>query len=85
MDIKDNVEESRFQVEVEGNLAVAEYVLDGKTITFTHTVVPAALEGRGIGSALAKAALTSARERGLAVVPQCPFIRGYLEKHPELR
>lgn len=85
MEIKDNTGESRFEVEVDGSLAVAEYVLEGQTITFTHTVVPSALEGRGVGSALAKAALTSARERGLTVVPQCPFIRGYLEKHPELR
>jgi hypothetical protein len=83
MQIKDNPAKHRFETEVEGRLAVAEYALDGDMITFTHTIVPSELEGRGIGSALAKAALEVARERGFAVVPRCPFIRGYIERHPE--
>jgi predicted GNAT family acetyltransferase len=50
---------------------------------FLHTEVDPAFEGRGLGSRLAKAALTDAREAGLHVVPVCSFIRGYLERHPE--
>ncbi len=45
--------------------------------------MPAGLEGRGIGSALARSALEDARSRNLVVTPLCPFVRGYLEHHPE--
>jgi predicted GNAT family acetyltransferase/glutaredoxin len=52
-------------------------------IAFTHTNVNPAYEGRGLGSRLAEAALADARRQGLAVVPLCPFIAWYLERHPE--
>ena len=50
---------------------------------FTHTEIDDAFEGQGLGSTLAKAALADAREHGLRVVPLCPFIAGYIKKHPE--
>ena len=50
---------------------------------FTHTEVPDALEGRGIGKRLVKAALDDARAQGLKVVPVCPFVKHYIENHPE--
>ena len=53
------------------------------SIIFTHTEVPAALEGRGIGGALAKAGLEFARANQLQVVPLCPFVRSYIERKPE--
>jgi predicted GNAT family acetyltransferase len=62
---------------------VAEYRLDGGTIRFVHTQVEPAFEGRGLGSRLAKAALDEVRSRGLKAVPQCPFIAGYIARHPE--
>ncbi len=52
-------------------------------IVFTHTGVPPALEGRGIGSALAKTGLEYARANNLEVVPLCSFVRGYIERKPE--
>ncbi len=55
---------------------------DGQ-IAFTHTEVSTACEGRGFGSRLAAAALDDARRQGLAVVPICPFISAYIERHPE--
>lgn len=82
-DIHDNQAASRFETVIEGHLAEITYRLDGQTITFVHTLVPDALAGRGLGGKLAKAALESAQERGLTVVPQCPFVAGYLQKHPE--
>ncbi|HEY9898674.1 MAG TPA: GNAT family N-acetyltransferase [Pantanalinema sp.] len=78
----DNAEHSRFEVEVDGHLAVAEYRLVPEGIEFTHTVVPEQLEGRGIGSALARAGLDSARAKGLEVVPTCEFFQGYIKRHP---
>jgi predicted GNAT family acetyltransferase len=59
------------------------YHTEGDQIIFTHTGVPSALEGRGIGSALAKAGLEYARAQGMAVVPLCPFVRSYIERKPE--
>lgn len=82
-DVRDNPARHRFELEVDGHLAIAVYSLAPGVITFIHTEVPEALAGRGIGSRLAKGALAAVRARGLKVVPRCPFIRGYIEKHPE--
>lgn len=73
----------QFEVRKDGFLAVLEYQLAGGKIVFTHTEVPEALGGQGIGSLLARAGLDYARARGLAVVPLCSFIAGYIHKHPE--
>lgn len=82
-DVRDNPARHRFELEVDGHLAIAVYSLAPGVITFIHTEVPEALAGRGVGSRLAKGALAQVRARGLKVVPRCPFIRGYIEKHPE--
>ncbi|ODP36070.1 GNAT family N-acetyltransferase [Sphingomonas turrisvirgatae] len=81
--ITDNQARSRFELAVEGHVAFAAYTIDGDTITFTHTVVPPELEGRGIASRLIAHALGEAKGRGLKVVPQCPFVAAYIEKHPQ--
>jgi predicted GNAT family acetyltransferase len=83
IEVKDNPASNRFEAEVDGVLAVAEYHLSGGTITFTHTKVPEHHQGQGIGEALAHAALESARARHLSVVPQCAFIAAYIKRHPE--
>jgi predicted GNAT family acetyltransferase/glutaredoxin len=54
-------------------------------IAFTHTEVSPSCEGRGFGSRLAATALDDARRKRLAVIPICPFITGYIERHPEYR
>ncbi|WP_404373562.1 GNAT family N-acetyltransferase [Sphingomonas sp. MMS24-J45] len=81
----DNKAEAEFELVVSGKRAVAAYQMEGDTIVFTHTIVPKALEGRGVGSKLIRAALDSARDRGLKVIPQCPFVAAFIEKHPEYR
>lgn len=78
-----NEQTHRFEAHLEGETAFTEYVLHGGAIVLPHTVVPPAFEGRGVGSALAKAALGYARDHGLKVKPICPFIAGYIKKHPE--
>ena len=83
MDVTDNKAEHRFELATDVGPAVAIYALDGDTITFTHTVVPPEAEGHGVGSRLIAGALAAAKERGLKVVPQCPFVRGYIERHPD--
>ncbi len=84
-EVVDNAAQQRFELTEGGETAVAEYVRDGDTITFTHTVVPPALEGQGIGSRLVTAALDDARAKNLRVVPQCSFVAGYIDRHPEYR
>ena len=66
-----------------GSVAFAQYHLTQGKIVFTHTEVPKAHEGQGVGSALIRYALASARERGLKVVPVCPFFVDYFKKHAE--
>lgn len=83
--VRDNRSEQEFVLESDGRRAVAAYQLEGDTIVFTHTLVPPEIEGRGVGSRLIRGALDAARDRGLKVVPQCPFVRAYIEKHPEMR
>jgi predicted GNAT family acetyltransferase len=82
--IRDNVEKHRFEIDLgDGGFAIADYLLRPGKIIFTHTEVPPAHEGQGIGSALIRFALRSARERGLRVVPICPFFAAYIVSHPE--
>ncbi|MFJ1707543.1 GNAT family N-acetyltransferase [Kitasatospora sp. NPDC088346] len=82
--VLDNPDRSRFEVLDDGELAgFAEYHRSEGEIAFIHTEIDARFEGRGLAGQLARTALDSAREQGLAVLPYCPFIRGWLGKHPE--
>ena len=78
-----NEAERQFQARIGDEIAFAEYRLVDHGIILPHTVVPESFEGKGVGSALAKAALGYAREHGLQVIPLCPFMAGYIRKHPE--
>jgi predicted GNAT family acetyltransferase len=83
--VRDNPAESRYEIEIDGQTAIAVYRRDGDTFAFTHTVVPEALEGRGIASHLIKDALTDVRAKGGKIVPLCSFVAAYVERHPEER
>lgn len=82
LQIRDEPARSRFEAEIDGRIAFVEYRRRGNRIWLAHTEVPPPLEGRGIGSALARYALDYAREKGLEVVPSCPFIAAYIRSHP---
>lgn len=81
--VRDNAARSRFELDVDGHIAFSEYARDGDTITFKHTEVPEQLAGRGIGSQLVRGALDLVRAEGRKVVARCPFVAGYIGKHPE--
>jgi len=83
--VRDNKAEHEFELVVEGHRAVAAYQLEGDTIVFTHTIVPKAIEGRGVASRLIRGALDQARDRGLKVIPQCPFVAAYIKRHPDVQ
>jgi predicted GNAT family acetyltransferase len=73
----------RFEMDVAGGTALAVYRLADGVITFTHTEVPAALRGRGIGSQMMHGVLQSVRAQGLKVVPRCPFVGHFIDRHPQ--
>lgn len=81
--VEHNPGQSRFEIKTQGYTAVLDYVLDGSKITFTHTDVPPALEGQGIGSLLARTGLEYAKEHSLNIRATCWFVQGYLRRHPE--
>lgn len=83
--VRDNRAEQEFELEVDGQRAVAAYQIEGNTIVFTHTFVPTPIEGRGVASKLIRAALDASRDAGLKVVPQCSFVEIYIKRHPEYR
>ena len=77
--------ESRFEARVDGELAGSRRTTTADDlIVFTHTEVDDAFEGHGVGSALARGALDDVRADGTRkVLPRCPFISGWIEKHPD--
>ncbi|HET7702989.1 MAG TPA: GNAT family N-acetyltransferase [Candidatus Limnocylindrales bacterium] len=84
--VEDNPDESRYEAWLgERLVGIAEYELPDEAgpIVFVHTEVMPDAEGMGVGRGLAKAALANVRERGLRLVAECPFIEGYLRRHPE--
>lgn len=84
--VRDNPERHRFEIDLgDGTFAIAEYTLRPGKIMFTHTEVPEAHEGKGIGTTLMRFALDAARERGLKVIPICPFFAAYMQKHAEVQ
>lgn len=80
----DNPGQHRFELAVGGTLAIAEYRQEGDTLVLTHTEVPRELSGQGVGSKLAAGVFDAIRASGHRVVPRCPFMAAYVERHPEL-
>ena len=81
--VRDNKSQHRFELDVEGAMAFANYRLSPDTVIITHTETPRALRGRGIASELVKGALDIIRADELKVVAGCGFVVDYLLKHPE--
>ena len=82
-EVRDNPQRKRFEIDLGDGTALAEYTLPQGMIMFTHTAVPAEHEGKGIGTALIRAGLAAARERGLKVIPICPFFAAYMKGHAD--
>jgi len=83
--VTNNVEHSRFEIHTADGLlaAFAQYVDRGDIREFVHTVVKDEFEGQGIGGKIAREALDQTRADGLRVIATCPFIKGWIEKHPD--
>ena len=83
--VADSPEFGRYEIRVDDKLAGFTLYRDRDEgrISLTHTEVLHEFEGRGVGSALVKGTLEDLRSRGMAVLPYCPFVRGYIDRHPE--
>jgi len=81
--LRQNLARRRYEFDVEGGEALAFYRLADGVMTFTHTEVPAALRGRGLGSQMMRAVPENVRAQGLRVVPACPFVADFIDRHPE--
>lgn len=83
VNVVNNVSDRRFEVSEGGELASLRYAVRNGKLYLIHTEVPKALEGQGYASALSRTALEYAQREHLQVVPRCPFVLGYLQRHPE--
>lgn len=82
-EVEDRPDEERFVLIEDGHTAELVYHLNGDRFVLIHTEVPDELGGRGLGGVLVRAALERAKRDGLTIVPNCPFARSWLEKHPD--
>lgn len=85
-EVTNNTDKSRYEIFLDGKQAgFAEYRLREDRTIFVHTEIDRAFEGKGLGSVLAKAALDDVRAAGRSVVPLCPFIKSYIDRHAEYK
>jgi predicted GNAT family acetyltransferase len=82
-DVRHNPALHRYELDTDAGAALAFYRLSDGVMTFIHTEVPIALRGRGIGSQMMRGVLDDVRARGMKVVPRCPFVADYIERHPQ--
>lgn len=82
-ELEDNKEKKRFEVEIEASTAFVEYQKNNEIISLTHTEVPEELGGQGVGSKMIGKVLSKIKEDGKKVKISCPFIKNYVDKHPE--
>jgi predicted GNAT family acetyltransferase len=83
-EVTDNEPEERYEIAADGVVAgFVRYARRPGLVAFVHTEIDARMEGRGLGSTLLRNALADARERGLAVLPFCPFANEYIKRHAE--
>ena len=82
--VRRNDDLDQYELTVDEELAAhVTFRVDGDVITFLHTETESEFVGRGLASQLVREALADVRSRSQRVVPQCPFVRAYIEKHPE--
>lgn len=83
--VRDNSARQRYELAVGDATAFIDYRRDGRIVAMTHAEVPLTLRGRGIGMTLVKGALALVREQGEQVIPLCPFVERYMQRHLEVQ
>lgn len=87
-EVIDNQDKKRFEIHIDDQIAFEDYEFfttsqGEEGIEYKHTLVPEALGGRGIAGYLVKNILDDAAAKGLRVKPTCPYVKSYIDKHPE--
>jgi predicted GNAT family acetyltransferase len=82
-DVVNNKAHHRYELAVDGHIAATYYQIADGVITFVHTEVPPELGGKGLGSRLIQGALDPVRADRVKVIAQCPFVKGWIDKHPD--
>ena len=86
LDIRDDQAANRYEAREDGELAgFLDYVARRDYIALIHTETLASHQGRGIGEQLVRFALEDARRRSLRVIATCPYVRAFVERHPEVQ
>lgn len=83
MEVTNNLEKSRFEIEFANKIAFMEYSIKFKKLIVSHTEVPVEFSGQGFGKLLVKYAINFAEKNNLLIIPTCSFTEKYLNKHPE--
>lgn len=83
MEVTNNPSASRYELALEGGVAVADYRRHDDRLVITHVGVPPALQNKGIATSLMRGVVEDAKAKGLTIVPVCPFAVAYLKKHPQ--
>lgn len=79
-----NDEKKRFELEVEGHTAFIEFIIDKDNVMYlTHTEVPNALGGKGVGKSIVEKTLNYIKDNGYTLAPLCPFVAAYLKRNPD--
>lgn len=90
MQVRDNPASSRYEITEDGPdgadgavIGFAAYQKAERLIVFTHTEIDPGWEGKGVGGQLVRAALDDVRRQGLPVLPTCPFVQSWMQRHPD--
>ncbi len=81
--VRHNAAASVFEATTASGTAKLQYTERGNALDLTHTIVPTADEGRGVGTRLVESAIAYAEAQGKKIIPTCPFVQHYIEEHPE--
>ncbi|UAB81399.1 N-acetyltransferase [Marixanthomonas sp. SCSIO 43207] len=85
IELNDNTDKSRFEVEIQDKMAIMDYKKKDNKLYILHTEVPKEFEGKGIASAMVKKVLHLIKEKDMKLVSLCPFVSGYIKRHPEYK
>jgi|HubBroStandDraft_4_1064222.scaffolds.fasta_scaffold372114_2 predicted GNAT family acetyltransferase len=83
--VSDNTSQSRYELTLAGGIAFIDYTVSGTVRTLTHAEVPPAMRGGGVAARLTSGALELARSQGIKVIPRCPYVVTFIERHPEFQ
>jgi predicted GNAT family acetyltransferase len=82
-EVLDNTAERRYEMKLDGGMAFIDYTVAGNVRTLTHAEVPVALRGGGVAARLTSGALDLVRSQGIKVVPRCPYVVNFIDRHPQ--